>query len=76
MLTAEPLSSSATDSPSSRAEIGQVSYPEVAALASNLSDRIARLSRLNKSTAERRRLEVLRDAASKIHACLTNQGVR
>jgi len=53
----------------------QTSYCETAAIAATLARRISDLA-INKSDPERRRLRVLRDAATKIHVCLTHVGVR
>ena len=55
---------------------GQISYPEVAALACRLQRSIAELSR-DKSDSERKRLSVYADVAQQIQsALLSPRGVR
>ena len=69
MVNTQP---STVSPPSPAPSRGQISYPEVAALAYRLSRSIAALSR-NKSDSERRRLRVYEDVAQKIQFGLTRR---
>jgi hypothetical protein len=72
-MLAEPLSVSVSPCPESR---GPVTYQKTAAIASTLSRRINGLAEKTQDAAERRRLGVLRDVATKIHDCLAHVGTR
>jgi hypothetical protein len=76
MKTAEPMLVSPPDHGASRGQNPvEISYCEVAAIASTLSRRISALAH-NKSAAERRRLRVYEDVARKIHVGLAHVGIR